>query len=119
VRPFPDVEESRFPVSSSGGQAPLWSRTGLDLYYERSDACREPVPMRARLTFQPRFEAVEAPAVAPSPFAVRYSSGLPEYEVLPEGHGIITRSPKGSDRPIQLVLVQDFYERLRRLVGGD
>ncbi|HSG10023.1 MAG TPA: protein kinase [Longimicrobiales bacterium] len=118
VRPFPNVEESRFPVSSRGGRAPRWSRTGHDLYYEQGDAYEDKVLVRTRLTFEPRFGAAESLAVSDSRYAVNYAADFAEYDVLPEGEGIITMTPEGSDRPIELIVVQDFYERLRRLVGG-
>jgi serine/threonine-protein kinase len=33
VRPFPDVEGGRWQVSTLGGQDPLWSRDGTELFY--------------------------------------------------------------------------------------
>jgi serine/threonine-protein kinase len=33
VRPFPDVDSAKFPISSAGGREPLWSRDGRELFY--------------------------------------------------------------------------------------
>jgi serine/threonine-protein kinase len=33
VRPFPNVQANRWPVSSDGGSQPLWSRDGKELFY--------------------------------------------------------------------------------------
>lgn len=33
VRPFPDVTSGRWQVSTNGGQAPLWSRSGTELFF--------------------------------------------------------------------------------------
>ena len=33
VRPFPDVNSARYPISTSGGNRPLWSRNGRELFY--------------------------------------------------------------------------------------
>lgn len=33
VRPFPDVNSARYPISTSGGTRPLWSRSGHELFY--------------------------------------------------------------------------------------
>ena len=33
VRPFPNVNDGRFPISQGGGAWPVWSRTGKELFY--------------------------------------------------------------------------------------
>jgi len=33
VRPFPDVNGGRFPVSQQGGVMPVWGRTGNELFF--------------------------------------------------------------------------------------
>lgn len=33
VRPFPDVENGKWQVSSAGGEEPIWSRDGLTLFF--------------------------------------------------------------------------------------
>jgi hypothetical protein len=38
VRPFPDVDKRRFPVSTDGGISPLWSPDGKELFYRNGDS---------------------------------------------------------------------------------
>jgi serine/threonine-protein kinase len=38
VRPFPDVEEGRWQISTDGGDSPLWSPDGRELFYRSGDA---------------------------------------------------------------------------------
>jgi eukaryotic-like serine/threonine-protein kinase len=33
VRPFPDVDAGRWPISSAGGSSPLWAPNGRELFY--------------------------------------------------------------------------------------
>jgi hypothetical protein len=33
VRPFPEVEEERWPISTGGGQWPMWNPAGNELFY--------------------------------------------------------------------------------------
>jgi Tol biopolymer transport system component len=38
VRPFPQVDSGRWQISQSGGDSPLWSRDGRELFYRSGDA---------------------------------------------------------------------------------
>jgi eukaryotic-like serine/threonine-protein kinase len=38
VRPFPEVEKGRWQVSTGGGNSPLWSRDGKELFYRSGDS---------------------------------------------------------------------------------
>jgi Tol biopolymer transport system component len=38
VRPFPDVDKGKWPVSQGGGTAPLWSPDGGELFYLTEDS---------------------------------------------------------------------------------
>jgi Tol biopolymer transport system component len=38
VRPFPDVNKGRWQVSTNGGNSPLWSSDGRELFYRSGDA---------------------------------------------------------------------------------
>jgi len=38
VRPFPNVNDGRFPISQGGGTWPVWSRNGKELFYVSSRA---------------------------------------------------------------------------------
>ncbi len=38
VRPFPDVNSGRWQISTTGGDSPLWSKDGKELFYRNGDA---------------------------------------------------------------------------------
>jgi eukaryotic-like serine/threonine-protein kinase len=38
VRPFPDVNDGRWQISTSGGNNPLWSRDGREIFYRNGNA---------------------------------------------------------------------------------
>jgi serine/threonine protein kinase len=52
VRPFPDVNQHKWPVSTSGGDTPLWSPDGRELFYRNDDATIA-VPVEIQPTFKP------------------------------------------------------------------
>ena len=52
VKPFPDVDSGRFPISPAGGSEPLWSPDGSELFYRAGDRLMA-VPVRT----EPAFEA--------------------------------------------------------------
>ena len=57
VRPFPDVNEGKWQVSSNGGNSPLWSPDGRELFYRNGDATMA-VAVETELAFKhgkPRF----------------------------------------------------------------
>ncbi len=52
VRPFPDVNNGKWQVSTSGGNTPLWSPDGRELYYHIGDAAMA-VPVETEPVFKP------------------------------------------------------------------
>jgi len=52
VRPFPNVNDGMWKVSTGGGYAPLWSRNSREVYYLSGDAAWS-VPVETEPTFKP------------------------------------------------------------------
>jgi serine/threonine-protein kinase len=52
VRPFPDVNLGKFKVSTSGGDSPLWSPDGRELFYRSGDSVIA-VSVQTAPTFKP------------------------------------------------------------------
>jgi dipeptidyl aminopeptidase/acylaminoacyl peptidase len=50
VRTFPDVNEGRWQVSNDGGNSPLWSPDGSEIFYRNGDATLV-VPVETEPTF--------------------------------------------------------------------
>ena len=54
VRPFPDVDSARIPISVGGGVAPVWSRSGTELFFRgpRGEMFSAPVTIGAHFTHE-------------------------------------------------------------------
>jgi len=113
VRPFPDVETGRWQISTDGGEWPVWSPVGDELFY-RSPTGIMALAFEADPTFTPGAltQVVERPIVgaryrrlSPSPDGQRF---------LIYSNATISGSPDG-ERP-QIIVVQNWFEELERLV---
>jgi serine/threonine-protein kinase len=52
VRPFPAVDSARWTISVSGGQEPVWSRSGRELFFRTESGDMMAVPVAAGPVFQ-------------------------------------------------------------------
>ena len=52
VRPFPEVEKGKLTVSTNGGNYPIWSRNGRELFYRSGDTVIT-VPVETDPSFNP------------------------------------------------------------------
>jgi serine/threonine-protein kinase len=117
VRPFPMVDSGRWLVSRGGGTRPLWSRSGLELFYmtplgslmgvrvEAGASWRSSTP--ARILEGPYFNGV---------FGRTYDISTDDRRFLVIKEGDRTEQAGGSS---QLVVVQNWFEELKRLVPVD
>ena len=55
VCPFPDVNKGKWQVSTNGGNSPLWSPDGRELFYRNGDAT-----MAVRVETEPDFQTWKA-----------------------------------------------------------
>jgi serine/threonine protein kinase/Tol biopolymer transport system component len=121
VRPFPEVDSGgRWLVSTGGGNSPLWSRDGRELYYRNGDAVMA-VPVKTGPGF-----SIEAPELL---FHGRYVSAgfvvstleLNPWDISPDGMRFLmmkelrtAASELGGPRKITVVLnwVEELKERV-------
>jgi serine/threonine-protein kinase len=116
LRPFPATESGKWQVSNDGGVAPLWARNGRELFYVSDQ--RELVAVGFTGSAEPRLGE-------PRPlFRLRdeiYMTGAEFYtpfDVAPDGRFIMARSiARASDLQQPLVVVENWFEELRRKVG--
>jgi hypothetical protein len=52
VRPFPEVNKGKWPVSTDGGDSPLWSPDGREMFYRSGDSFMA-VEVETEPTFRP------------------------------------------------------------------
>jgi serine/threonine-protein kinase len=81
VRPFPNVKDGRWQVSTNGGSAPLWSRDGKELFFEDANVNLLAVPVRTSPTFVPGTPSKIADATA----GLAGSVVIPYYDQMPDG----------------------------------
>jgi serine/threonine-protein kinase len=112
VRPFPDVNSGRWPVSSAGGSRPLWARTTPELFYVAPSGALMSVPIERGPSWKTGapVKLFDWPALA----------GGNAHYVSPDGEKfLMIKQIDGSAQtavPTRLVVVQHFDEELKRLV---
>ena len=106
VRPFPDVQAAKWPVSTGGGGSPAWSPNGRALFYMRGTAIMA-VPVETRgNTFR---------AGAPRQlFTGPFETGLQGFGVFPDGTFAMVEADPAA-RPTQIQVVVNWLDELRRL----
>ena len=117
VRPFPNVDADKQQVSTNGGTQPLWARNGQELFYESMGTLMR-VPVKTGATF----ERGTPEKVFDAPYLVRPPGGPlgRMYDVSADGQRfLMIKETSGADeRPpsARIILVQNWFEELKRLV---
>jgi serine/threonine-protein kinase len=112
VRPFPNVSAGRRQVSVGGGFAPLWSKDGGEIFYRSATNL-----MAVAVQTSPRFEA-GTPTVlfGLGDYVLAGPRGL-RYDVAPDGRFLLLKDERGNTPSAHLVLVQHWFDELRRAVS--
>ncbi|MBI3049629.1 MAG: PD40 domain-containing protein [Acidobacteria bacterium] len=110
VRPFPSVESGQWQASTGGGTEPLWSPSGKELFYRGATSLMAvPVEAGAILKFGKPQEL----------FGVgRYAVSGGRYDTSRTGDRFIFAAPIGREAA-HIVVVQNWFEELRRLVPAN
>ncbi len=102
------------PISSDGGTQPMWAHSGKELFYRNGNKM-----MVVSVRTEPTFEA-QTPTVL---FEGSYSYGTydltPQYDVSPDDQRfvMVKESSDAGERPLtQIIVVQNWFEELKRLV---
>ena len=114
VQPFPDVDGGKWKVSTQGGRHPMWSPDGSELFYVSGNAM-----MVTPITSDPSFDYGTSEVV----FEGRYNFAGPfrVFDLSTEDTRFLVTKPLGAETddavaPLDLVLVQNWFEELKRLV---
>jgi serine/threonine-protein kinase len=113
VRPFMGSGE-KLTISTEGGNEPVWSRNGKELFYRSGDAM-----MAVDVTTSPVLGAGKPRRLFERPYEL--SSALwPDYDVSPDGKRfLVVKVLESSDVPAQINVVLNWTEELKRLVRPD
>jgi eukaryotic-like serine/threonine-protein kinase len=116
VRPFPDVTTSQSLVSTAGGTEPVWARDGGEIFYRSPKGAVMRVPISAGASWK----AGTPTQLFESPSYVFDGRGQRSYDVAPDGKRFVmlkntdTSGPRTT--PPRIVVVQNWFEELKRLV---
>ena len=120
VRPFPDVDGGRWQVSTSGGTQPVWASDSRELFFVDPDGRIVGVPVQAGVRFtagNPRVMVDKVRVVSPPGIVGRM------YDVSRDGqHFLMIKGSEGDEQappPPQIIVVQNWFEELKRLAPAN
>ena len=120
VRPFPNVDDGRWQISSGFGVAPVWGPDGRELFFQTTaDAGGTrmmTVPIESGGTFRPGRPV----ALFQGPFPLSAGLDSHAYDVSPDGQRfLMVREQEGADPSAglpRLVVLQNWHEELKARV---
>ena len=115
VRPFPRASEGRWQVSTNGGTAPVWARSGKELYYLSSvNTLMSVIVHPAMTTFSSGTptKLLEAKYATPGEFGI--------YDVSSDGKRFLMMKETGPTEPdatsASMIVVLNWFEELKSAV---
>ena len=114
VRPFPNVDSGLWKVSAAGGQFPLWSADGSELFFVAGDAV-----MASAITAGATFDWATPVALFSGSYALVGDRSIRVFDVSPDGRFLLRKAAAASDGDVgapELVAVFNWFEELKKLV---
>ena len=114
VRPFPDINSGKWPVSNGVGSQPLWSRTGKELFFIDASGALMSVTVEG-----------QSPLIFGTPVKIlgnSYVWSVPtfagrQYDISPDGKRFLRlKGPSENITAGSVTFVQNWFEELKRLV---
>ena len=113
VRPFPDVDKGRQQVSVSGGNSPLWSRDGRNLYYRNDDWV-----MSVAVEIHTEFKFDAPTRLFQVPYFNSDTALGSLWDISPDGNRFLmlkNSSPESGTQP-EIKIILNWFEELKELV---
>jgi len=117
VRPFPNLDDDRFQISTDGGFEPLWALDGGALFYRNGDAM-----MRVSVETEPEFSYDTPEVLFRGDYAgvdtAETTIPRPSYDVTADGRFLMLKYADAVEQESdssQLRVVNNWFEELRRL----
>jgi serine/threonine-protein kinase len=110
VRPFPDIDAGRWPVSTNGGLVPAWSPSGRELFYVNGTTM-----MAVRVETKDGSFRASTPEVL---FTGPFETGSPQFDVSPDGPSFVMVEADPDARPTQVHVVTNWGTELTRRVAA-
>ena len=117
VRPFPNVNDGKWQISNGGGVEPVWAHNGRELFFWNPATTEIAVA-----TFSTTENSFELGSVTPlfrMP-GIFYAPFSMVYDVAPDDQSFLMTRPVDTETAAtSVILVQNFFEELKRLVPTD
>ena len=114
VRPFPNVEEGQWLISSGGGTRPLWAPHGRELFYLAPGTRLMAVGVQTEPSFAPgNAEEVFAGGDYAPPAVGR------TYDISPDDERFLMIKESAGGDSTEFVVIINWFEELKRLVPTD
>ena len=117
VRPFPAVDSGRWQISSEGGNKPLWSRSGGELFFVAANRLVA-VPVSAGTTFT---YGKPQPLLNLDARAYEFGSGGRTFDISKDGKRFLMTKNAASGattaRP-SIVVVSNWFDELKAKMGS-
>ena len=120
IRPFPDTGGRKIQVSDGGGRAAVWSHSGTELFYVTDGATTagERDLMVAEIRPGPLLAVVERGVLFSVPDGLYFANNSTSYLVTEDDQRFLMARVAGNGEQDlgELILIQNFFEELKRLV---
>ena len=107
VRPFPNVEEGKWQISTNGGSQPVWGPQGRELFYRTGQAM-----MAVSIETEPTFTHGRPEVL----FTGSYFRGC---DISPDDGRFLMIKPfvdtEDTSPPTHFIVVENWFEELKRL----
>ncbi len=91
VRPFPDVNKGRWQVSTSGGDSPLWSPDGRELFYRNGD-----LVVAVAVETEPSFKCGKPMSLFQGKYQPLSLQDAHQWDISPDGSRFLMMKPSAS-----------------------
>ena len=117
VGPFPAIETTSLRVSTNGGTAPVWAHSGTEMFFMEADRTLVSVQVETESNFN--VLRLESLFTLGTEYRAPFTGGSNFYDVSRDDQRFLMGRQVGatqSQGPSRFVLVQSFFEELKRLV---
>ena len=117
VRPFPNVDDAKWQISTDGGREPLWAHDGEELFYKNVD--RELVAVS--VSIEDDFEVLGRDPLFTLPPGASYFGEVTAYDITSDDERFLmlrAAGATGEEALGHLFVVENFLEEIRERVGS-
>jgi serine/threonine-protein kinase len=117
VRPFPEVNAGKWPISTKGGRAPLWSPDGRKLFYRNGDAA-----MAVAIEPGPAFKPGKSEVLFRGPYVPRTGQEPHPWDISRDGRFLMMKRVQPTEKapaakaPRKISIVVNWFEELKQRV---